>query len=1056
MKYILAILLLVPFAYGAALAQPRISNNSTNTPSETTSDAQSGKKDPAYTPENCGNPTTIACGVPLLSTTTGMGNDVTKYNGNVTGVAGANFSGPDRLFVLTLSQKSNVQIVLDILTTNVDLDILLMSNCNPATVIAASVKNNKTTGTGLRREVLDVNCNAGTWYIMIDGKAANDQGQFNLTADCVCECQELVSSLPNGDKIWADDFGNYIPGRLSHQSTRWSLWSSTGYDAAVAGESILNSNKVAMFTGGISSKPDLIYRTDNATSGRFRLSWRMKMASGKKGYFDVLHTLPNSSGNGAVIAYEVDFATTGKGTVTIDNGLGTKITAAQFEYPLGKWVNVTNLIDIDRDLVELWVADAYVGSWKFSLSSPASATTTQRKTLAGPSFYAKSSEYSFMLDNLCVWQKKSNCLATSVAAPVYTEKGTTYSNMGIAACDLYTGAEMGTFTSTCDAGGPFIDRGETFSGVLESFDEAPTDLKLLGNACNISIGTAAIFAEVYTFFNVKKKSNGQPEEITLNYNSSNGVRCHVFTCQNLLTGVYTGQPTCVGEVKPGQAFTVNPNAHPDIFYYIVFWGPLGSSYNNFSIIPDGFCASGATLLPPDQGNVSGFIGSGTGDPRFTAAGEAYKSCYTGPRTYTGKEVVYKIVVPGSGSLGIKLISRNHPVGAFVYSSICGGSCLAFAENVQNDTVTTGFAATPGVYYVVVDRNNTNGSANFVLQTTFLGVTPNAPTCNARASAPKTHKVIFSPTAYAFRSNDAISVLYDAPDGKLKETESKEIGISGTAFEVKLSDSCDYKPNEQFKIYLSRQNGTIRSFYPMNLTFVPAGVNGNTGGDRFERTRISTIETMTPVTTIPFGSDTRLLSFISTATATQPQFFRLSTGNIAWRSIVTDSPISETPVSAPWLTYTPANQTGPRVISVAVSPYTGAVSRTAYIRFFAESQPHLLAHTVRVEQFGVNGGRSGGDVEMRSMAALEQEASLQTVPNPTAGTATLYLSLPNPAVVTLGVFDLTGRLVQTLQHAAELMGDQSWEMDISSQPNGLYQVVATINGAPLRKTIVLQR
>ncbi len=1019
-------------------------------PSEkTSSDALPAVKDPLPVPENCGNPTPISCGTPISSTTIGMGNDV-KYNGNVAGVTGVSFSGPDRLFVLTLAQKSNLQIVLDIALTTVDLDILLMNTCNPANVVAASVKNNKTTG--VKREILDVNCDAGTWYIMIDGKAATDQGVFTLQADCTCDCQETLAAQPGGDKLFADDFENYSVGKLSVQGSRWSLWSSNTPDATVAGESILSSNKVAMFAGSSTSKPDLIYRTDNATAGRFRLSWRMKVTTGKKGYFDILHTLP---ANGGVIAYETEFFSTGKGEVRINNGQAVKIVAARFDYQPGAWVNVTNIIDINNDVAELWIADVFVGSWKFTTSHPASANTTQRKTLAGPSFWANGSDYSFAVDNICIWQKKASCLATSVVLPVYTERGNRYNNMGLAACDLYTPSEMGTSSSVCDMGGAFIDRAETYSGVLEPFDDAPAELKLPGGICNASAGTAAIFAEVYTFYNLKKKSNGQPEQISLNYNSSTGVRCHIFACQNLSTGLYTGQPVCVGEVKSGQAFTVPANYHPDVFYYIVFWGPLGSSYNNFSIIPEGFCQSGATTLSIANGNIAGSIGAGAGDPRFSRTGEAYKSCYSGSRTYAGREAVYKFTVSGTGSMQVRLISKNHPVGAFAYSSICGGSCVAFGENVQKDTASFGFPVTPGVYYIVVDRNATNGTGNFVLQTNFIGSIPNGPTCNALASAAKTHRLLVSPAAYIFKKDDAVSVMYDAPDNKLRQTEVHIINSTILPFEIRLSDSCDYKPNEQFKIYMSRQNGTQRSFYPMNLSFVPVGINGNTGGERFERTKLSTLEYMSPAATIPFGSDTRLLSFISTATAAQLQQFRLSTGNTAWKSLVTDSPISETPVNTPWLTYTPPAGTGTAVISVSVTPHTGTAGRSAYIRFYAESQPHLLAHVVRVDQFGINGGKSGDEVEDRGSTGAEG-AVVRTLPNPTTGQGIHYLSLPHPATVAVQLWDMTGRLIQTLQPPADLEGEQMWDIDLSAQPNGLYHIVTTVNGSPLRQTLVVQR
>lgn len=1014
-------------------------------------------KNLAGSPENCANSTPIICGQSLSSTTIGAGNEVTKYNGSVQGVAGVSFNGQDRLFTLTVSAKTNMQIVLQYSAVFADLDVLLLNTCSPANVVAASTENVQGAGLGLVREVIDINSEAGVLYIMVDGKKSTDQGSFTLSVQCKCECREPLSSQPNGDKIWADDFENYLTGNLAPQSSRWDKWSASGADASVANESILGLNKIALFAGTATARPDLIYKTNNNTSGRFRLSWRTKITTGKKGYFDLLHILPGSSAQNGVIAYSLDFKETGAGDVILSNGQTGTIVGAKFNYRPGAWINVTNIVDIDKDVVELWIDDVYVGTWKFSSSISANATTAQRKTLAGISFWAKDATYSFAVDNICIWQKKSNCTFPLASSIVYTEKGDKYNNMPAASCDLYTDSEIGNYTSVCDLGGPFIDRGETYSGVLDLSDEAPTHLKLPSTtACNISAGTAALYSDIYSFINTKKKTNGQPEDIIVNFTGSSGVRCHIFTCQRLNTAEYTGVPNCLGSFSSGQSFTVNQTGvHPDIVYYIVFSGPLGGIYKNFSIVPEGFCQSGAVELPL-EGITSGSIGSGNGDPRFSASGDAYKSCYNGKRSYTGQERVYKFTIVRKGIMSIKLKSAPAPnfrqLGMFLYSSICGGSCLDYGENITSDSAFAGIQVTPGVYYVVVDRNTTPGTANFILETKFLSIIPSARTCNFYASASKTHSVVVPQTAYPFTTRDALTVLYDAADGKLKQTESEKIENLLDPVNIGISDSCDYKANERFKIYLYQQDGTNRRFYAMNLAFVPAGVAGNTGSDRFERAKRSTIERMTTNNTARFGTAANLVTFV--ANPVQPERFLLNT-NKRWRVVVTDNEFSETPATDPWLTVTPATAPGAVVVSLSARSYTGVTERNAVVRFYAEEEPHVWYHTIQVRQFGVNSGRPGGVEDRESLHATEIQ-TMSVVPNPASGRALVQLDLNQISTVSLHLWDGTGRVIQVLQPPAEMQGHQMWDIDLSGQPSGLYHLVGSVNGQLIHQTLVLQR
>ena len=239
---------------------------------------------------------------------------------------------------------------------------------------------------------------------------------------------------------------------------------------------------------------------------------------------------------------------------------------------------------------------------------------------------------------------------------------------------------------------------------------------------------------------------------------------------------------------------------------------------------------------------------------------------------------------------------------------------------------------------------------------------------------------------------------------------------------------------------------------MNLASVPVGVAGNTGSDRFERAKRSTVERMTTNNTARFGTAADLVTFVSNPL--QPERFLLNT-NKRWRVMVTDNEFSETPASDPWLTVTPATAPGAIVVSLSARTYTGAAERNAIVRFYAEEEPHVWYHTIQVRQFGVNGGRPGGVEDRESLHATEGQ-TMSVVPNPASGRALVRLDLNQISTVSLHLWDGTGRVIEVLQPPAEMQGHQMWDIDLSGQPSGLYHLVGSVNGQLIHQTLVLQR
>jgi hypothetical protein len=1014
--------------------------------------------------------TEIFCKNNISSTTVGQGNDFFSYPG----ISGASFNGADRLFRLRVpAGQQHYRIVLEILTANVDLDLLLLTSCSPVNVGMFSAENNRSTG--IRREVIDVNINGGStgsnFFIMVDGKLPSDQGAFSLKINCNCTCSEPLSSQPDGHKFWGDDFGDYqLNARLTPQSSRWIPWTASATDAQVIKESVLltePNNQYAFFNGTASSKPDIIYQLANRNAGRFRLSWRMRVDKGKAGYYNLLHGLPNTSGSNEVYAYNVRFLADGKGQVEVSSGTGNNSTnAATFTYTQGRWFNVTNIVDIDRDIVELWLDDAYIGSWKFSLSVPASASATVKKTLAGINFYANTNN-AFSIDNLCVWQRKS-CIVTTIFAPVCTEKGEELANNGLARCELYTPAEMGTCPTklppvdttadVCDFGGNFIDRGQRYSGQLDPSDDAPGRLTLLTGACGP--GTKGrLYADVYTFYNEKTKSDGKPEDIIINYQSDDpSVRCNVFVCKDPVTCKRIDQGICIKNVPPNSSDPIPVGC--DEFYYIVFSGGLGAKYN-FIIVPEGFCPSDIEEIPQDA-MTTGSISGGTGDPRFSRNGEAYKSCYSGPRSYAGDEKVYQFTIKEPVTITWTLKSTAD-IGMFLYSSVCGGTCLNSAEVVNGQDAVIRQLLKPGTYYLVVDKASANGQASFTITPGFIILIIDEFFCVGTDDDPNAHQVTVDPGAYDFSDNPEIAFLYENEDLKLKETANERWHGQLEAMPFILTptlpvtptdpDKCGYDQNELLKVFVAQRNGANRTFRQMGLAFTPPGVDLNTADRAFTSGRRSNIERMTPISVAHFGTQTESISLPALASTARLNFSTNKTWQVRFKN--TNSLQDESYIPQPeWLTIDPNTSEGAARVRFSARANDGE-PRFVYVEFYAVDQPYFIRHLLQVNQAGRTAPAPTpleGDPDQSFAANSDM---LHVFPNPTTGRLQLRLGLAKEAPVEIRLFDVLGRLAEVLQ-PLEMLGDQTLEFDLSGHANGLYRLEVIVDGQPMFRSVVVER
>ncbi len=140
-------------------------------------------QDPGCNP--CANAESISCGIKKNGdTTNGASNfNAANYAGCYQG--SSNFSGPDKIYSVIKSSNSG-DLVVNLFSQGIDHDIFLFNPCNGTTMtcIGASI-NSVDPVTGLNQEVIRIpNAASGTYYIVVDGDDASQQGQFTLTVTC--------------------------------------------------------------------------------------------------------------------------------------------------------------------------------------------------------------------------------------------------------------------------------------------------------------------------------------------------------------------------------------------------------------------------------------------------------------------------------------------------------------------------------------------------------------------------------------------------------------------------------------------------------------------------------------------------------------------------------------------------------------------------------------------------------------------------------------------------------------------------------------------------------
>ena len=193
---------------------------------------------------------------------------------------------------------------------------------------------------------------------------------ITLAAVCFNSCSACVLPCPqNPNKIVCDNINQYnTTQKLAQQNLAqngaanswWTTWSGTvnggtedGIVTTEQANSAPNSFKIlTTATGG--GPQDVVLKLGNKTSGRYELKWMYYVPTGKQAYYNIQNVVPI----GVDGAWNLDafFGAANAGLIRI----GAGPTLATFTYPSNEWFEVRHIIDLDNNLLTLWVDGQYV------------------------------------------------------------------------------------------------------------------------------------------------------------------------------------------------------------------------------------------------------------------------------------------------------------------------------------------------------------------------------------------------------------------------------------------------------------------------------------------------------------------------------------------------------------------------------------------------------------------------------------------------------------------------------------------------------------------------
>jgi hypothetical protein len=212
---------------------------------------------------------------------------------------------------------------------------------------------------------------------------------FNACGPCTFSCDQ------NPNKIVCDNFEQYNTNqRLAQQNVAqngaanawWTTWSGGGLggaeDGIVSTEQANSGTKSFKIQAVASGGPmDVLLRLGNKTTGRYEVKWMTYVPTGRQAYYNIQNVVPIAGG-----AWNLDGFFQADGTGNVQIGAGSSL--ANFTYPQGEWFEIKHVVDLDNNLLTLWIDGQFV----IKMAYPGN--------LGGINFYGINANYLYYVDDV--------------------------------------------------------------------------------------------------------------------------------------------------------------------------------------------------------------------------------------------------------------------------------------------------------------------------------------------------------------------------------------------------------------------------------------------------------------------------------------------------------------------------------------------------------------------------------------------------------------------------------------------------------------------------------
>ncbi len=219
------------------------------------------------------------------------------------------------------------------------------------------------------------------WYIVENGDTCSVTGptwSFKTEPD------------PGLNLSWADNFDTYTAGQMlaCQNPIDWTTWTFSPCNVTEDAKISNAQSYSAPNSFVVVQNNDEVHPIGDLTYGKYSISFRVYLPTGKNGYFN---TLSGFTGGAYEWAMECYFNTGGQGSL---NAGGTGV--ASFTFPYNTWNLVELIVDIDNDEAEFKFNGNSIHTWQWTSGATGSGGQLQ---LAGNDFFGATAQDQMYVDD---------------------------------------------------------------------------------------------------------------------------------------------------------------------------------------------------------------------------------------------------------------------------------------------------------------------------------------------------------------------------------------------------------------------------------------------------------------------------------------------------------------------------------------------------------------------------------------------------------------------------------------------------------------------------------